>query len=231
MNDIHPKTNTQMMDGIWSVLEKDLSLELRSRFGVNSVLAFIIAGTLVSIYLIGTDRLESLTTISIYWILIVFAAITAMNRAFVIETDRQTMELLQLHASPMAVYVGKLLYNFLFTFFVSVITAFIFNFLIGFTNMNFGYAILVVLLGSLGMAGAATLLSAIVAQTDKKATLFPVIALPVLMPLMLLLSSASRVLVDMPEWGSIANDIMALVGYCGAMISASVLLFEYLWDA
>jgi heme exporter protein B len=220
-----------MMDGIWSVLEKDLSLELRSRFGVNSVLAFIIAGTLVSIYLIGTDRLESLTTISIYWILIVFAAITAMNRAFVIETDRQTMELLQLHASPMAVYVGKLLYNFLFTFFVSVITAFIFNFLIGFTNMNFGYAILVVLLGSLGMAGAATLLSAIVAQTDKKATLFPVIALPVLMPLMLLLSSASRVLVDMPEWGSIANDIMALVGYCGAMISASVLLFEYLWDA
>jgi heme exporter protein B len=220
-----------MIDGIWSVLEKDLSLELRSRFGINSVLAFIIAGTLVSIYLIGTDRLESLTTISIYWILIVFAAITAMNRAFVIETDRQTMELLQLHASPMAVYVGKLLYNFLFTFFVSLVTALIFNFLIGFAIMPYGYAILVVFLGSLGMASAATLLSAIVAQTDKKATLFPVIALPVLMPLMLLLSSASRILVDLPDWGSIANDIMALVGYCGAMISASILLFEYLWDA
>jgi heme exporter protein B len=220
-----------MIEGIRSVLEKDLSLELRSRFGVNSVLAFIIAGTLVSIYLIGTDRLEALTTISIYWILIVFAAITAMNRAFVIETDRSTMELLQLHASPMAVYIGKLLYNFLFTFSVSVITALIFNFLIGFTTLHYGYAILVVFLGSLGMAGAATLLSALVAQTDKKATLFPVVALPVLMPLMLLLASASRILVDIPDWGSIANDIMALVGYCGVMISASVLLFEYLWDA
>ncbi len=220
-----------MLDGIWSVLEKDLSLELRSRFGVNSVLAFIVAGTLVSIYLIGTDRLESLTTISIYWILIVFAAITAMNRAFVIETDRSTMELLQLHASPMAVYVGKLLYNFIFTFSVSVLTALIFNLLIGFAPLHYGYALLVITLGSTGMAGAATLLSALVAQTDKKATLFPVVALPVLMPLMLLLASASRLLIEQPEWGSIANDIMALVGYCGTMISASILLFEYLWDA
>jgi heme exporter protein B len=220
-----------MIAGVWSVLEKDLSLELRSRFGVNSVLAFIVAGTLISIYLIGTDRLESLTTISIYWILIVFAAITAMNRAFVIETDRSTMELLQLHASPMAVFIGKLVYNFMFTFFVSLATALFFHFLIGFANLHMGYALLVVSLGSLGMSGAATLLSALVAQTDKMATLFPVVALPVLMPLMLLLSSASRSLVEQPDWGLIANDIMALVGYCGAMISASVLLFEYLWDA
>jgi heme exporter protein B len=220
-----------MVEGIRSVLEKDFSLELRSRFGVNSVLAFIVAGTLVSIYLIGTDRLEVLTTISIYWILIVFAAITAMNRAFVIETDRSTMELLQLHASPMAVYVGKLFYNFLFTFFVSLTTAFIFNFLIGFGDIHAGYALIVIVLGSLGMSGAATLLSALVAQTDKKATLFPVVALPVLMPLMLIVSSASRLLVESPEWGLLVNDIMALVGYCGVMISASVLLFEYLWDA
>jgi len=220
-----------MIQGIRSVLEKDLSLELRSRFGVNSVLAFIVAGTLVSIYLIGTDRLETLTTISIYWILIVFAAITAMNRAFVIETDRSTMELLQLHASPMAVYIGKLLYNFAFTLFVSLTAAIFLNILVGFRGVHLGYAILVISLGSLGMSGAATLLSALVAQTDKKATLFPVIALPVLMPLMLILASASRLLIELDGWGSIANDVMALVGYCGAMISASVLLFEYLWDA
>lgn len=220
-----------MIQGIRSVLEKDLSLELRSRFGVNSVLAFIVAGTMVSIYLIGTDRLETLTTISIYWILIVFAAITAMNRAFVIETDRSTMELLQLHASPMAVYTGKLLYNFAFTLFVSLAAALFLNLLVGFKDVHLGYAALVITLGSLGMSGAATLLSALVAQTDKKSTLFPVVALPVLMPLMLILSSTSRMLVDLDGWGSIANDIMALVGYCGAMISASVLLFEYLWDA
>lgn len=185
----------------------------------------------MSIYLIGTDRLETLTTISIYWILIVFAAITAMNRAFVIETDRSTMELLQLHASPMAVYSGKLLYNFLFTLLVSLAAALILNTLVGFREIHFGYAILVITLGSLGMSAAATLLSALVAQTDKKATLFPVVALPVLMPLMLILASASRLLIDLDGWGSIANDIMALVGYGGAMISASVLLFEYLWDA
>ena len=220
-----------MMEGIWSVLGKDFALELRSRFGINSVFAFIVAGTLISIYLIGTERLEIFTVIGMYWILIVFAAITAMNRAFVIETDRSTMELLQLHASPMAVYVGKLLYNFLFTAFVSGSTAVIIHFLVGFKGIHFGYAALVMALGSLGMAGAATLLSALVAQTDKKSTLFPVIALPVLMPLMLMLASASRLLLDVSEWGVIANDIMALVGYCGAMISVSVLLFEYLWDS
>src|SRR5690606_39193291 len=115
-----------MISQIIAVLSKDLLLELRSRFGINSVMAFVVSGTLISVYIVGPGELIPATVMSLFWILIVFAMITAMSRAFVLETDRSTMELLQLHGSPMAVYVGKLLTNFIFTLFVSLATALIF---------------------------------------------------------------------------------------------------------
>lgn len=220
-----------MISQIIAVLSKDLLLEFRSRFGINSVIAFIVSGTLISVYIVGPGELIPTTVMSLFWILIVFAMITAMSRAFVLETDRSTMELLQLHGSPMAVYTGKLLTNFLFTLFVSLITALIFYVLIGFGPLNEGLALSILTIGCIGMAGAATLLSAIVAQTDRKATLFPVIALPMLAPLMLILANATSSLLDGARWDGIADDFMALVGYSGVTISASVLLFEYLWDS
>jgi heme exporter protein B len=215
---------------IWAVLKKDFRLEIRSRLGFNSVLAFIFASTLISIFIVGVDALSQEQASVMYWIIILFASITAMNRAFILETDRSTLEFIQLHSSPLGVYLGKLLFNICFTFAISFITALIIHFLVGFGNPNLGHAIIVLLLGSIGLSGAATLLSAIAAMADRKATLFPVIALPVMAPLMILLASASKIVILNLSWTLLANDILSLFGFAGVMISASIMLFEYLWD-
>ncbi len=214
-----------------AVLKKDFLLELRSRLGFNSVLAFVISSTLVSIFIVGIEALSALQATIMYWIIILFAAITAMNRAFILETDRSTLDYLQLHAHPIGVYVGKLLFNIIFTFGISVFTALLIHFFVGFGDIHVGHFLLVLLLGSLGLSGAATLLSSIAALADRKATLFPVIALPIMAPLMILLASATKSIILQNTWAVLANDLLSLLGFAGVMISASILLFEYLWDA
>lgn len=198
---------------------------------MNSILAFIVSGSLIGMYIIGPDELDVPTTLSLYWILVVFAGVSSLNRAFLIETDRSTFDLLRLHGNPLSVYLGKLAYNILFTGLTSFLTAFLFALIAGFGNIHLGWFSGLILLGSIAMSGAATLLSALVSQTDRKATLFPALALPMLIPLMLILAAASRLLIDGGAWAELANDIMALIGYCGVTITASLLLFEYLWEA
>lgn len=216
---------------VWAVLKKDLRLEIRSRLGFNSVLAFVFASTMISIFIVGVDSLSEEQATIVYWIIILFASITAMNRAFILETDRSTLEFLQLNAMPLGVYFGKLLFNICFTFGISLITALIIHFLVGFGEPNIWHSLLVLFLGSIGLSGAATLLSAIAAMADRKATLFPVIALPVMAPLMILLASASKTVILNLSWSLLAKDILSLFGFAGVMISASIVLFEYLWDS
>lgn len=219
------------IQGAFAVLNKDLRLELRSRIGVNSILAFVVSGTLIGVYITGPDHLEPPISMSLFWILVVFAGVSALNRAFVIETDRSTYELLQLHGSPIQVYLGKFIFNALFMAFVSMLTVAFFLLVLGFGTFGLWWLFLLVGLGCLGMSGASTLLSALSSQADRKAALFPALALPMLIPLMLILASASRSLLDGAQWDGLANDIMALIGYCGVTVTASLLLFEYLWDA
>lgn len=213
------------------VLIKDLQLEYRSLLTVNSTIAFVFSSLLLGFFILGIDEVTDHSALALYWIIILFAAILSINRAFVVETDRSTMELLQLHASPLITYTGKLLFNFLFISLISMVSA---GFLLIITKlgtkMDFLAFMVVIMLSSAGLTSATTLIAAIVSQTDRPASLFPILALPMLIPLMLILANLSTQLLEWNGWEPILNNLFALIGYIGATISASVILFDYLWN-
>lgn len=198
---------------------------------VNSTIAFVLSSLLLGFFILGVDEVTENSSLALYWIIILFAAILSINRAFVVETDRSTMELLQLHASPLITYTGKLLFNFLLISFISVVSS---VFLLIISNLGTKIDLLafmvIILLSCAGLTGATTLISAIVAQTDRQASLFPMLALPMLTPLMLILANLSAELIDWNGWPPLFNSLFALIGYIGVTISASLILFEYLWN-
>jgi heme exporter protein B len=213
------------------VLIKDLQLEYRSLLTVNSTVAFVLSSLLLGFFILGVDEVTENTSLALYWIIILFAAILSINRSFVVESDRSTMELLQLHASPLITYTGKLLFNFLLISFISLVaSAFLLIISTLNTKIDFVAFIVVILLSCAGLTGATTLISAIVAQTDRQASLFPMLALPMLTPLMLILANLSAELIDWNGWTPLLNSLFALIGYIGVTISASLVLFEYLWN-
>ena len=140
------------------------------------------------------------------------------------------MDLLRLNAPPLSVFYGKLAYNFLFTLLITCITLFLFTVMVSMTVTRPLLLIAVVVLGSSGLAGATTMLGALVSQAVRKGAVFPVLALPLLIPLMLLLVRVTAAVFTTEDSVAYGNDLAALIGFTGVTISASVVLFDNLWE-
>ncbi len=214
----------------FAVFFKDFHLEWRSRFGVSTVLAFIISTMLIVLFSLRADLLSVAVQSGLVWIIILFASLTTLSRVFVSESERGTMDLLRLNAPATSVLVGKLVYNFLFTLLIASITLFLFVIMVNMSVQRPALLAAVVLLGSSGLAGATTMLGALVSQAVRKGAVFPVLALPMLIPLMLLLVRVTQAAFTGGEISQYANDLAALVGFTGVTISASILLFDNLWE-
>ena len=213
-----------------AVFLKDFRLEWRSRFGVSTVLAFIASTMLIVLFSLRADLLSVSVQSGLMWIIILFASLTTLSRVFISESERGTMDLLRMNAPAMSVFIGKLLYNFLFTLLITSVTLFLFAVMVNMPVVRPLLLVALVLLGSSGLAGATTMLGALVSQAVRKGAVFPVLALPLLIPLMLLLVRVTQAVFTSGEPEPYANDLAALAGFSGVTISASILLFDNLWE-
>lgn len=218
-----------MFQSTLAVFQKDMRLEIRNRFGINTVLMFLAATLFILLFSIRNERLTEGLTASLIWLVLVFTAVIALGRAFIAEAEQQTMLLLQIHAKPTAVYSGKLLFNFLFIWISTLIAATLFCVL---TNSSPTWSMLftILTLGALGLSGTTTLLSAIIAKAGNKGALLAVLALPLLFPLLLPAVAATKSALLDVSWRMIQDELVTLLSFAGTVITASVLLFEYVWN-
>lgn len=216
--------------GAKAIFGKDLRAELRSRYAINTVLAFVGAALLLILFSLKADQLAPTPKSGLIWIIILFAALSSLSRSFVTETERQTYDLLRLHAKASEVFTGKLLYNFTFTLAVNIGTFLLYIFLLGLPVADLTALVLTLLLGTLGLSSVATMLAAIVAQADRKGAIFSVLSIPLLFPLILILVRTSKAALIDGLTVNYINDFWALFGFAGVSISAGVLLFDYIWE-
>ncbi|MDX1637172.1 MAG: heme exporter protein CcmB [Balneolaceae bacterium] len=216
--------------GIWAVFGKDLKTEFRSRYVINTVLAFVGASMLLILFSLRAEQLSPTPKSGVVWIVILFAALSSLSRSFVMETDRLTYDLLRLHGVASEVFLGKLTFNFAFTLFVNIVTFLVYIFLLGIPVSSPWALLLTLVVGTAGLSGVATMLAAIVSQADRKGAVFSVLSIPLFFPLLLVLIRATKAALFEAAGGTFLNDLMALVGYAGVTISAGILLFDYIWE-
>jgi len=216
--------------GITAVFLKDLKIELRSRYAINTVLAFVIAALLLILFSLNASELPPTAQSGIVWIIILFAALSSLSRSFVAETNRATFNLLRLHGRATTVFGGKLAYNFVFTLGVNVITFAFYAFFLDLPVAHGMALCATILLGTAGLSSVATMLAAIVSQADRKGAIFSVLSIPLLFPLILILVDATKAALLEGLTNSFLSNLWALVGFAGATIAAGALLFDYIWD-
>jgi heme exporter protein B len=219
----------QFLKSSIAIFRKDLQLELRSRYAFNTVITFVAAATMVVLFSLDTRLLTADLYSGLLWIIILFAALASLSRSFVMETDGQTFDLLRLNSPGLPVYTGKLLFNFCFTFTVSVLTTLLFTILTGSLGAEPLPFLSLLFLGSLGFSSVSTLIASLVSRATRKGAIFSVLCLPLLLPLIVLLSDATRELLTGSGFLLIAEQLSALVGYCGVTITLSAMLFDYVW--
>jgi heme exporter protein B len=219
-----------MFKPAYSILQKELIQELRTRYAINTLLAFTGAALLLILFTLRAHQLDPVPKSGLIWIIILFAAMSGMMRSFVQEADKKTWPLLQLHTDATVVFIGKLAYNFIFLLALHIFTFFFYMLMMDLGIINGLYLAASILFGALGLASVTTLTSAMIAQADRKGSVFSVLCIPLVVPLLLILTRTTNMaLIQGPDEGAL-NDLFALVGYCGVTITTGILLFDYIWE-
>jgi len=214
----------------YALVEKDIRSEVRTRYAFNALLMFVVTAVSTILFALRSDNPSTALLSGMYWVVVFFTAMSGLSRIFVSEEERGTVLVLQLIASPTVIYFGKLLFNSALTLVLTTaVTILYVLFFPGFVINSYEILFLTVLLGSLGFAASATIIAAIIAKAGARGTLYPVLSLPVLIPLLItVMNATARALAGEPLVNAL-GELQVLLGYLLVMVGGSYLLFDYVW--
>lgn len=213
-----------------AVLRKDVRSEIRTRYGITSLLLFVVTAVTLIAVSTADEVIPRPVASAVLWVVMFFTAMTGLARGFVSEEERGTSLYLQLSAPPLAVYFGKLAGNIALSLISNLLIVLLLILLIPtLTVGSAGLLALVVLIASIGLAAVTTITSAIVAKAGSKQALLPILAFPVLLPLVMpgiqatLIAFAGLTLAD--AWG----DLGLMIAHTGIIATVGALVFESVW--
>jgi heme exporter protein B len=213
-----------------AVFLKDWHSELRTRYAINALFMFIVTTISIILFSLGSEGAPGDVLAGMLWVVIFFGSMSGLSRAFVMEEERGTTLTLQLLASPEAVFCGKLLFNLALTVALNLVTVLLYGTLInGFVVRTPSILAVTLVLGSIGMACAATIIAAIIARANTKGTLYPVLSFPIVLPLLLTVINATRLSTEGAFFEEAAGEFQILVSYIVVIVVVSFMLFEYIW--
>ena len=214
-----------------AVVAKDWRAELRSRHALHTLLLFAVT-TLITVSValgpLGVSSPERLAVLpALLWVILLFAAAAGLPRAFVHEEETHTATALRLAATPSAVFAGKVAYSASLLFAVELLLVPLYVAVMQLPVPALGDLLLALVAGGFGLALASTLLAAIAAQAQGRAALFPILAFPILLPLLLLAIELTRGAVG----GAVGDGVVInLVLYDANMAVAGLMLFPLVWN-
>jgi heme exporter protein B len=217
-----------------AVIGKDLRSEYRTRAALNAILLFALTTLAVVSFSLSASGLRPVVKAqilaSLLWVVLFFSAMSGLPRVFVKEEDSRTAMALRLSARPDVVFVGKLLFNVALLLAVTAAVVPLYAVMMRPEIRQWGQLLVVLAFGMAGLAGASTLLAALVAKTTNRGSLFVVLAFPILLPLLVcaINGSVAAFLGTRPE--ELRSNLLVLAVYLVAMVTASLLLFEYVWN-
>ena len=217
----------------WAILWKDVLVERRSKETVNAVVFFSVLLLFVFEFTLGADR-ERLTAVlpGLLWLGVLLAALLGLGRIFVLERENDCWEALLLTPGDKgAVYVGKLLGNVLLMMLVEGVVLVLFTL---FLNVDVSRALpglpVVLMLGTVGIAAVGTLFGAITAHVRARELLFPVLLLPVLVPVLLAIVKSTEALLLGESLGTVAHWVKLLAAADVIYVVAGLLTFDFLLE-
>ena len=167
---------------------KDLLVERRSKETLNALLFFSLALLFVFQFALGPDR-ERLAAVlpGLLWLGFILSGMLGLGRVFLVERENDCWEgLLLAPGDKSAIYLGKLTGSLVLMFTVEAIVLALFAL---FFNLDLApvlpQLVLIIALGTVGFAAVGTLFAAMTAQARARELLFPVLLLPVLVPVLL----------------------------------------------
>jgi heme exporter protein B len=208
-------------------------VERRSKETLNALLFFSLALLFVFQFALGPDR-ERLAAVlpGLLWLGFILSGVLGLGRAFLVERENDCWEgLLLTPGDKSAIYLGKLAGSLVL---MLVVEALVLALFVLFFNVDLGPALpglaLVIALGTVGVAAVGTLFAAMTAQVRARELLFPVLLLPVLMPVLLGTVKATEALLFGEPVAASAHWLKLLVAADVVYLAVGLLTFDVILE-
>lgn len=212
------------------IFRNEIKCELRTRYAANSLVMFILVTVSIIRFAIGEEKTENEIINGLLWVSVFFSNAAGITRTFVKEEEKETSLSLKLSTLPHPVFLGKLFYNFVLSFVVNVFIVVLFIAVNDLRIENhYGFWI-VVLLGNFGLVASSTIISAIISKADSRSSLYPVLAFPVLIPLLVSIIFATNLACNGATFQELIPEVQILVSYAVVVTTASFMLFGFVWN-
>jgi len=213
---------------IQSLILKEFKLEFRNKVSISSMILYV-----VSTIFICYQSFKEITEIPVWnallWVIILFSALNAVTKSFSHENKNQQMYFYLL-TLPQNIIIAKTLYNIILINVLTIVTLIIYSVIFGNPAGYFSWQLwAVVILGSTGISGILTLVSAIAAKTNNNLGLTSILAFPVMIPVIITIIKAGKNAADQLDISVNAKYLLALGGLDLLIIALSFVLFPYLW--
>ncbi len=211
---------------------KELRAELRTRELLATTIVFVLVVVVLFSFTFDPTSAESRRFgPGLLWLAFLFAGSLMLQPCFLKEQQNDTLSALRLAPiEPFSIFLGKLAANVLFMFLAELLLLPIFAILYNVPVLGVLWQLLLVfLLGSVGIAGLGTTLSAISAHARMRELLLPLLLLPALAPVLIASTEATAgLLAETPEFRR--QWLGFLVAFDVVFLTATWLFGEYLLE-
>jgi heme exporter protein B len=212
---------------IWTVAAKDLTLELRSRERLVSMLTFAVLVAVV--FSFALDPTVSARTLAgaMLWVTILFSGMLGLGRSFGQEREQDAMTgILLAPIDRGALFLGKLIANLTLLLVTELVIFPVYGL---FFQLDYWTALggiaLVVFLASLGFMVLGTLFSAMAVNTRLGETMLPVLILPLLIPVVIFAAATTQSLIVGRPLSEMVGSLKMLLAFDLIFLILSTLLF------
>ncbi len=215
---------------VWSIARKDLLVEFRTHERLTAMGAFAVLVGVLFNFSIDTAlvRPQDIAA-ALIWMTIIFGGMLGMGRTFRLEEEDGALAgILQSPIPLHALYLGKVLGNFLL---LSVMATLVFVVFGAFFSLRFSgnpvALIGVVALGVLGFVSLTTLFSAMATRSSMGESLLPVLVFPLLVPVVIYGTTATDRLFAGRPVAEVSGNLRMLAAFAIIFTVAGAGLFRF----
>jgi len=210
------------------LLAKDIKLELKQSYTLNSILLYAFSTVFIS-YLSFNGTIETATWNALFWIILLFTSINAVVKSFVQESPARHLYYFTL-TGPQAVIMSKIIYNSLLMLIITFLTFLFYMFYLGNQIEHYLLYFASLAFGALGFASLLTMVSAISSRSNNNFGLMAILSFPIILPMLITVIKVSKMALVGASYTPDAWKYIGILGILNVIvIILAYLLFPYLW--
>ncbi|MBS1916828.1 MAG: heme exporter protein CcmB [Bacteroidetes bacterium] len=214
------------MKHIFTLLKKDVLLEIRQQYSFYGVILY--AASSIFVLHLAMEQPESAVWNGLFWMNQLFICVNAVAKSFLQENRGRSLYYYSI-AGAKDFILAKLLFNMVLMLLMTLVSVLLFLLLLGSPMNKVLLFIFISCFGGISLSFVFTFVAAIAARAQQNAAIMAILGFPLIIPQLLLLMKLSNIAFSDVFQSGLSSIILLLSAFDVMVIALAVILFPFLW--